>query len=197
MSDSTIKNVTAFLGSARSGGSTSWLLNRVIDGFNAHKEEHMNLNRVDLYNFEIKPLARSFVESTEQTIPDDGMKELIPMIMTSRVVILATPIYWFTVSGMMKNFMDRWYDFSDTKGKLNLDGKGLAIVTSHANPSYSMSYPVFKMMEESAKFCNMVYLGGVDTITNSQIGSNEYEISSNTAALLGKRIVEFLKATQY
>jgi multimeric flavodoxin WrbA len=195
MTQENIKTVTAFAGSARAGGSTHWLLNRVMDGFNAHKDEDMIIQKVDLYNYDIKPLARTFVESTEQTVPNDGMKELIPMILTSKVIILATPVYWFSVSGIMKNFMDRWYDFSDSKGKLNLSGKGIAIVTAHANPSYSMAYPIFKMVEESAKFSNMVYLGGVDTITNSQIGTNEYEIASNTATLLGKRIVDFMKVS--
>ena len=192
MTHKKIKKVTAFIGSARSTGSTSWILKKVQDGFNKFKDDSMIFEKIDLYNYEIKPLARSFIESTEQKIPVDGMKELSPMIITSRVIILATPIYWFTVSGIMKNFLDRWYDFSDEKGKLHLDGKGIAVVTAHANPSSSISYPVFKMIEEGAKFCNMVYLGGVDTITNAQPGSNEYEISSISAELLGKRIVDFL-----
>ncbi|MEW5820206.1 MAG: flavodoxin family protein [Cyanobacteriota bacterium] len=187
------KLVTAFLGSARSTGSTNWLLKKVNDGFDKFKDETMHFNKVDLYKYDIKPIARSFIESTEQKIPNDGMKELVPMILTSRVIILATPIYWFTVSGIMKNFLDRWYDFSDDKGKLRLDGKGIAVVTAHANPSSTMSHPVFKMVEEGAKFCNMVYLGGVDTITSAQPGSNEYEISAITAELLGKRVVDFLK----
>ena len=195
MSNENLKAVTAFMGSARSSGSTHWLLNRVIEGFNNHKSDNMVFNKVDLYNYEIKPIARSFIESTESKIPDDGMKELIPMILTSKVVVLATPVYWFTVSGIMKNFMDRWYDFSDNKGKLNLEGKGIAVVTAHANPSASMSYPIFKMIEEGAKFCNMVYIGGTDTITNAQPGTNEHEISSITADLLGKRIVDFLQLT--
>ncbi len=193
MSQENLKVVTAFMGSARSGGSTNWLLNRAIDGFSKFKENNMVINKVDLYNYDIKPISRSFIESTEQKIPADGMKELVPMIMTSKIILLATPIYWFTVSGMMKNFLDRWYDFSDEKGKLRLDGKGIAVVTAHANPSSAMSYPVYKMIEEGAKFCNMVYLGGVDTVTSSQPGSNEYEISAMTAEMLGKRLVDFLK----
>lgn len=197
MTKENVKVVTAFVGSARTGGSTNWLLNKVIDGFNKHKEGNMVLNKVDLYNYEIKPIARSFIESTEPKIPNDGMKELAPMVLTSKVILIATPIYWFTVSGIMKNFLDRWYDFSDNKGKLNLDGKGIAVVTAHANPNVSMAYPVFKMIEEGAKFCNMVYLGGVDTVTNAQTGTNEYEISANTAELLGKRIVDFLRLSNY
>lgn len=193
MSQENTKVVTAFIGSARSAGATSWILKKVTDGFMKHKDENMLFNKVDLYKYDIKPIARSFIESTEEKIPADGMKELIPMILTSKVIILASPIYWFTVSGIMKNFLDRWYDFSDEKGKLHLDGKGIAVVTAHANPNLSMSYPVFKMVEDGAKFCNMVYLGGVDAITSAQPGSNEYEISAIQAELLGKRIVDFVK----
>lgn len=187
------QTVTAFLGSARSNGSTRWLLDKLEEGFSKYKEENMIFNKVDLYDYEIKPLSRAFAESKQIELPDDGMKELIPIILTSKVIILATPIYWFSVSGIMKNFMDRWYDFSDNTGKLNLDRKGLAIVTAHANPSNSMSYPVHKMSEESAKFCNMVFLGGADTISIAQAGTNEHEIASQRALLLGKRIVDFLK----
>jgi multimeric flavodoxin WrbA len=193
MTEEKQKIVTAFLGSARSTGTTNWMLNKVQEGFNKFKDENMHFNKVDLYKYEIKPIARSFIESTEQKIPSDGMKELVPVVLTSRVILLATPIYWFTISGITKNFLDRWYDFSDEKGKLNLDGKGLAVVTAHANPSSTMSHQVFKMMEESAKFCNMVYLGGADTVTAAQPGSNEYEIASISAELLGKRIADYLR----
>lgn len=189
--------ITSFCGSARSGGATQWLLNRVHEGINKYKSERTLLNKIDLYDYEIKPIARSFIESSEQSIPKDDMEELIPKILTSKVIILATPIYWFTVSGKMKNFLDRWYDFSDEKGKLHLDGKAIAVVTAHANPNSSMAYPVFKMIEEGAKFCNMVYLGGVDTITNASPGSNEYEIASISAELLGKRITDFIKSANY
>lgn len=197
MQDENNVYITSFSASARSGGSTHWLLNRVHEGITKYKTENIVLNKVDLYNYEIKPLARSFIESTDQVIPKDGMQELVPKILTSKVIILATPIYWFTVSGQMKNFLDRWYDFSDEKGKLHLTGKAIAVVTAHANPSSSIAYPVFKMIEESAKFCNMVFLGGVDSITNAAPGSNEYEISSMTAELLGKRIVDFIKTANY
>lgn len=197
MNKENTKLVTAFIGSARTNGSTHWILNRLIDGFNKFKDENMLINKVDLYNYEIKPIAREFMESNEVHIHNDGMKELIPMILTSKVIILATPIYWHSVSGIMKNFMDRWYDFSDAKGNLNLDAKGIAVVTAHANPSNSMTYPVFKMIEESSKHCNMVYLGGVNTIAKSQPGTNEYEISFITAELLGKRIADFLKIMKY
>lgn len=193
MTDTEKKIVTAFLGSARSNGSTRRILDKLEEGFNKNKDQNMVFNKVDLYDYDIKPLSRAFAESTKESLPDDGMKELIPMILTSKVIILATPIYWFTVSGIMKNFMDRWYDFSDAKGKLNLDRKGLAVVTAHADPSNSMAYPVFKMIEEGAKFCNMVYLGGADTISIAQVGTNEHELSSQSALLLGKRIVDFLK----
>lgn len=197
MNKDNTKTVTIFLGSARTNGSTHWLANRLMDGFNKFKDDNMVINKVDLYNYEIKPISREFLESNDARIQEDGMKELIPMILTSKVIVLASPIYWHSVSGIMKNFMDRWYDFSDNKGNLNLDAKGIAVITAHANPSNAMSYPIFKMIEESAKHCNMVYLGNANTIAKSQPGSNEYEISFITAELLGKRIVDFLKVIKY
>lgn len=193
MPKQTTKTVTTFFGSARSTGKTSWLLDQVTAGFNKYKDEDMVMMNIDLYDYNIGPLSRNFIENKNAAPQEDDMKELIPIILTSKVILLATPIYWFTVSGIMKNFLDRWYDFSDEKAKLNLDGKGLAIVTAHANPSNTMSFPVFKMMEEGASFCNMVYLGGVDTVTNAQSGSNEHLISVTTADLLGKRITDFLR----
>ncbi|MGD9579921.1 MAG: flavodoxin family protein [Vampirovibrionia bacterium] len=189
----TTKNVTAFLGSARPNGQTAWLLDEVAASFNKNKDDKMAMTIMDLYDYDIKPLSRNFIENKTPAPTEDDMAHLIPVIKESKVIILATPIYWFTVSGMMKNFLDRWYDFSDEKANLNINGKGIAVVTAHANPSVTMSYPVFKMVEGIAEFCNMTYLGGVDTITSAKPGTDEYNTSAINAELLGKRIVEFLK----
>lgn len=193
MPQQTTKTVTTFFGSARLNGKTGWLLDQVTASFNKHKDNDMAIRNIDLYDYKISPLSRSFIENKSEAPLDDDMKELIPMILTSKVILLATPIYWFTVSGIMKNFLDRWYDFSDERAKLNLDGKGLAVLTAHANPSSTMPFPVYKMMEEGANFLNMVYLGGADIITSAESGSNEYAISVKTAELLGKRITDFLR----
>lgn len=197
MSNENARTITIFSGAARLSGTTNWLTAHLMDSLAKYKDENTVINKIDLYNYDIKPISRDFLETSEQKIPADGMKQLIPMILTSKVIILATPIYWFSVSGIMKNFMDRWYDFSDAKGKLNLDGKGIAILTAHANPSASTAYPVFKMTEETAKFCNMVYLGGVNSITGSLKGSNEYEMAVLAADMLANRTIDFLRLSKY
>lgn len=196
MVNTTTSIITSFNGSARSMGSTSWVNGKLFEYIEKHKSTDIKLHKVDLYEHEINPISRKFLENDQQTIdpiPQDGMKELVPRIMSSKVIILATPIYWFNMSGQMKNFIDRWYDFSDEKGSLNLNGKGLVVVCAHANPSPTMPYMLMKNIEEIAKFNNMLYIGGISTVAKAQIGSNEYDSTVANAEILARRIVDFVE----
>ena len=62
------------------------------------------------------------------------MKELYPKLREADVVVIASPIYWFTVSAQTKLFMDRWYALGRPKGH-SFAGKRFGIVLAYSNSS--------------------------------------------------------------
>jgi multimeric flavodoxin WrbA len=60
------------------------------------------------------------------------MKLLYPKIKAADVIVIASPIYWFTISAQTKLFMDRWYALGGDDG-YDLAGKKFAIVLAYAD----------------------------------------------------------------
>jgi multimeric flavodoxin WrbA len=84
----------AILGTARRSGHTATLLSRLT--------ENTSCEMVDLLEAQLGPFSYS---------PDHPRYDFLPIIerlVRSDVVIFATPVYWFTYSAIMKNFIDRF-----------------------------------------------------------------------------------------
>ncbi len=73
--------------------------------------EGASYNIVDLYNKNILPCigcVSDDVKLCKYPCPiNDDMKTIYEDVLKSDVLILATPIYWYGVSGPLKNFIDR------------------------------------------------------------------------------------------
>ena len=68
-----------------------------------------------LHSLSIKPCDACREEMKKDCILPDDMKELYPKLREADVVVIASPIYGFTVSAQSKLFMDRWYALGDPK----------------------------------------------------------------------------------
>jgi multimeric flavodoxin WrbA len=67
-----------------------------------------------------KPGARGCVQN-------DDLKALRPEIASADALLIASPVYWFTMSGQAKLFMDRLYVFG-AKGYRELKGKRVGAI---------------------------------------------------------------------
>ncbi|MBM4372030.1 MAG: flavodoxin family protein [Deltaproteobacteria bacterium] len=68
---------------------------------------------------------------------DDDMQGLYPKLRAADALILASPIYWFTVSAQTKLLMDRCYALmgdKDPEGRSPLAGKRVGILLTYAEP---------------------------------------------------------------
>lgn len=115
-----------------------------------------------IYESEIIDLANYHVSDFdyEHKNKNDDFMKIVSNLLNYRTVILATPIYWHTVSATMKRFLDRLSDLlsidKDT-GRL-LREKNLAVITSYR------VYPEGKdgfeqILINTAKYLGMNYLG--------------------------------------
>ena len=62
----------------------------------------------------------------------DDMQALYPKIQKADVLVLASPVYWFTFSAQIKLCIDRWYAFQPIRQEV-WPGKQLGIVLTYGD----------------------------------------------------------------
>jgi multimeric flavodoxin WrbA len=115
--------IIAISGSPVVGGNTDTALQAVLTGAQDHGAE---IELVRLYDLEMAPCdgCEGCAESGWCIIPDDA-STLIEHLQGADALVLGTPIYWYHVTGVFKNWVDRTYCVWHQK---NLAGKRVAAV---------------------------------------------------------------------
>ncbi|SEC89369.1 Multimeric flavodoxin WrbA [Tenacibaculum sp. MAR_2009_124] len=143
-----MKNTIVIQGSSKSYGNTR----KIIDYLNPEN----NFDIVDLKTKNIGHFDYEFKNTNDDFIP--LVKNVIPNYDT---IIFATPVYWYSMSGILKVFFDRCSDLLYQEKELGrlLRGKNMAVISnSGANDLKKGFYMPFK---ESANYLGMNYLGNV------------------------------------
>jgi multimeric flavodoxin WrbA len=96
MTAGAIMRYVALLASSRSYGHTRALLDFITAG--------RAVEFLDINDFKIAPY--SYTHRYE----DDGFLTILDRILAAEVIIFATPVYWYTMSGQLKIFFDRLTD---------------------------------------------------------------------------------------
>lgn len=127
-----------------------------------HTFDAVNLITKKLDDFTLYDLANYAVTDFDynHNNRDDDFKIIIDELLKHETIILATPVYWYTMSASMKRFVDRLSDLlsiNKDQGRL-LRGKNLALITSYSiHPEGIDGFePIFI---NTAKYLGMNYLG--------------------------------------
>ena len=134
------------VGSSRKKGNTSKIIDAVA---NQHNIDVVNLSD---YNF-------TYYDYESNNREDDFFKLIKGIIEKYDTLIFATPVYWYSMSGIMKVFFDRFSDLiriEKETGRL-LRGKNMAVISnSHDN---ELEYDFYIPFKKSADYLGMKYLG--------------------------------------
>lgn len=137
------------LGSARSDGNTRQVVEYLKE---LHDCELLDLND---WNF-------SYYDYQHRNREDDFIR-IIERVLQHDTLIFASPIYWYTMSAVMKNFFDRLSDLlkiHKEKGR-QLRGKTMCVISCNGDAE---DYPSFaKPFELSADYLGMHYGGYTHT----------------------------------
>ena len=121
------KRVIIVVGSPRKNGNSATLAGRVAEGARAAGAD---VETFYLHGMDIKPCdaCDACLEDTAlDCIINDDMKGLYPKLREADALVIASPIYWFTVSAQTKLFMDRCYALGGPQGN-TLSGKRVGVV---------------------------------------------------------------------
>lgn len=163
--------VMAISGSPIANGNTEAALHVVLEGCRAGGAE---TEFVRLYERVIAP-CRSCVACMKTgccAIRDDG-RELVERLRGMDVVVFGTPVYWYHVSGALKNAVDRTYCTFHNKG---LAGKRVAaLLVQHCDGAE-------QAVELFHRWCRDQCCQLVDTVTIST-GSRPGAVTSDSDLL--------------
>jgi len=115
-------------GSARKDGNTAKLLKEVL---NYGKKEGGKIEILHLIDKDIKPCISCLAEDNCKypcNIKDD-MQEIFELLKKVDCLVLGSPTYWYSLSGLMKNFIDR-LTAQDMLEPPILDGKVVGFVST-------------------------------------------------------------------
>ncbi len=160
--------------SSRSEGDTSRIVSIIKNetGFDVVDLNKMNIAHFD-YDFKNE---------------NDDFKTLFRDITSKyEIVILATPIYWYTMSGLLKVFLDRISDFlyhdKDTGRSLRTMKMGIVSCSNENKVFDGFEMPFIK----SAEYLGMAYLGHLHTWVENEVVSKEVQLEIEN--YVGKKIL--------
>jgi len=137
-------------GSSRSNGNT----NKIINQINSDNQ----FDIIDLFTKKISHFDYEFNNANDDFIP--LVKNIIDKYDT---IVFATPVYWYSMSGVLKVFFDRLSDLLFVEKELGrqLRGKKMAMISNNnfddIKDGFSMPFI------ESANYLGMNYLGDIHT----------------------------------
>jgi multimeric flavodoxin WrbA len=124
------KTVLVLLGSPRKKGNSAILPEQIRNGT---KSEHAKVETIYLHGKNISPckacMSCQKKDSKGCSIQDD-MQEIYPKLIASDAWVIASPVYWFTMTAQTKIFMDRCFGLP-AYNKDPFRGKRIAIAMSY------------------------------------------------------------------
>jgi len=146
----TPSQVVVIQGSARNDGNTASIVQALI--------RQTDWDFIDLNDYQF-----SHYDYAHQNQGDDFLPLIRNLIAHYDTFVFATPVYWYSMSGLMKMFFDRITDLLTIEKPLGrkLRGKSMAVISSSGGNDLG---DVFWLpFSESAQYLGMHYLGNTHT----------------------------------
>jgi len=149
------------LGSARKESDTQKFLDLIFTDV-----DHALIDLLD-YNI-------SGYHYSHQYSEDDQYGEVVDELLRHELVVFATPVYWYSMSSLMKTFFDRFSDLVTYKKTIGrkLKGKYTALITVGAEAKLPEGFEI--PFSCTSNYLDMEYLGSI----YHRVGREAYNKSS-------------------
>ncbi len=153
-----MKDTIVILGSSRSDGDTAKAVQIL--------QKNIDCDIVDLNDYDI-----SYYDYEHKNKEDDFLPLMRRIIEEYHNSIVETPVYWYTMSGILKVFFDRTSDLLTIEKDLGrqLRGKHFGVISCCINGSVDDEF--WHPFKKTAGYLGMTYLGNVhvDTLENEDV----------------------------
>jgi len=126
------KKLLIFTGSPRKGSNSSFL---ALEAARGARKAGAEVEVINLAELKLNPCLAC--ESCRKRGPGeciqaDDMKRIYPKLKKAKAIILAHPVYWFTINSQTKIFIDRWYAFGGDNYAC-FKGKKIGLILTYAD----------------------------------------------------------------
>jgi len=185
------KKIVIVKGSPRREGNSATLAEQVAAGARAAGAQVWSFY---LHGMEIgacDACDACHAEPYRGCIVDDDMQQIYPRLLEADALVIASPIYWFTVSAQTKIFMDRCYALVDAEGYV-LRGRKVGIVLTYGDgdPFISGAVNALRTFQDGfryvgAEIAGLVY-GSADAAgeiaANKELMAQAYQLGEKLAS---------------
>lgn len=169
MTESAAHTPLVILGSARSDGNTQQCLTKVL--------AEVPHTVVDLRDYSV-----ATYDYLHEYPAEDQFLHLTDLMLSHPVIVFATPVYWYSMSGRMKNFFDRLTDLVEEPHKKlgrRMAGKHVFMLATGYDEEWAEGFEV--PFQRTAEYFDMHYEG-------SLYHSSEHPFPAEAARQFAQRI---------
>jgi multimeric flavodoxin WrbA len=186
------KQVLVILGSPRKTGNSSTLAARISRGAQSACAEVETLFLQDMKISPCKACDTCQKHHSKGCATKDDMQKIYPKLISADAWVIASPVYWFTMSAQTKIFMDRCYALP-AYAKSPFAGKRIAIAMSYggADPVKSGCVNALRTFQDAFRYTRSKIVGMVygSAMEAGEIENNEALMKE--AEELGKLLVSY------
>ena len=149
------KKILAIEASTRENSATNLALERLLNDYNDSEVRKYRLKDLALPLFIDERENRNWVKS-------DKLELLLEEMVWSDLIILASPLYWYAASHLMKNYLDHWtyylrHDHHPLKTVMK-NKEFEFLVVGHGEKS-ELTESVFRIFKQSVEFIGAQTVG--------------------------------------
>lgn len=181
--------IAVIYGGTRKESNTEILAENIVRGISAE--------RIYLRNYNIQPIEDlRHAEGGFHPINDD-YNSIIDRIMSNNILLFVTPIYWYSMSGIMKNFIDRWSqtlrDARYPGFKEALEIKKAFVIAAGGDQPHFKGLPMIQQFQYIFDFIGISFEGYIIGNGNKPGDIHEDKEAQCAAAELNKKLQTFVK----
>lgn len=164
-----MKNILILNGSARKNGKTNKLVKSFIKG----AEPNNAIIQFDLYDLDIKGCRGcESCRHNGSCIQKDDMSQIYDAFNEADVIVFASPIYFWTITGPLKTVVDRLYAILTSKGYSEFRKESVLIMTA-GGADYTQAQKWYETFETNLNWTNLGEILGANKIKEAEsLGNN-------------------------
>lgn len=150
------------LGSARTEGNTELLARRAAEQLPPDVEQQW-IRLADHPLPDFLDIRHDGIVRPVQPTENDTVRQLLDATLTATDIVIASPVYWYSLSGLTKRYLDYWSDWLRVPGadfRATMAGRTLWGVSVLAEEEEVVADPLIGTLNNSAAYMKMRF-GGV------------------------------------